>query len=131
MVSRLCNDGVDGVNITAADQEKINMFARKSAKLEELLEELKTAKQSLEDCDVVVERLFGFGYDDAVPVRMGDIFVTLTLNGTFEAVESRRNELGQQIQSMQNKARLLKTEIRLLKMQLYRRFGDKIHLEDD
>ena len=120
------------VHISLEDQQKINKFARLNSRLEDLKDELKAKQgeiQTLEDASTDLMMLEDD--EEKVPYQVGEVFVYLSQDEAQQKIESSKENLGDVVKSVENKAQAVKDEMSGLKALLYAKFGSAINLEAD
>ncbi|KAI8897229.1 Prefoldin beta-like protein [Globomyces pollinis-pini] len=121
-------DEVD-VEVTWEDQNNINKFSKLNARLDVLEEELKTKTTEKEYLDDLVMELELADEDELIPYRIGDSFVSLSLEQCQERIESEQSDIVKQVDDYQNDVNSIHSEMAKLKAMLYGKFGNSINLE--
>jgi len=121
------------VQIFREDQVKINTFAKKNHKLQELKEELKARQkelQNLEDAETEIMML-----DDeegeAIPIQVGEVFMLHSTDATSSMLEQAKEIANEDITRLQADIETIQEVLKNLKVQLYAKFGDNINLEEE
>ncbi|TNN42157.1 Prefoldin subunit 4 [Liparis tanakae] len=85
---------IEEVNVTFADQQKINKFARNTSRMTELKNEIEAKKKSLQNLQDASDDLMMLD-DDAllIPYQIGDVFVSHTQEETQELLEAAKVSL--------------------------------------
>ena len=120
------------VHISLEDQQKINKFARLNSRLEDLKDELKARQmeiQTLEDASTDLMMLEDD--EEKVPYQVGEVFIYLTQDEAQERLEKTKENVGDNVKSIDIKAQAVRDEMSALKSQLYAKFGSAINLEAD
>ena len=120
------------VHISLEDQQKINKFARLNSRLEDLKDELKARQmeiQTLEDASTDLMMLEDD--EEKVPYQVGEVFIYLTQDEAQERIEKTKENVGDNVKSIDIKAQAVRDEMSALKSQLYAKFGSAINLEAD
>ena len=120
------------VHISLEDQQKINKFARLNSRLEDLKDELKARQmeiQTLEDASTDLMMLEDD--EEKVPYQVGEVFIYLTQDEAQQRLEKTKENVGDNVKSIDIKAQAVRDEMSALKSQLYAKFGSAINLEAD
>ncbi|GIY21410.1 prefoldin subunit 4 [Caerostris extrusa] len=80
------------MNVSFEDQQKINKFARHNARLDDIIEELKTKEhelQALEDAesDLMMTEMA------LVPCRIGDVLIFMTRDEAQDVIEKKKENV--------------------------------------
>ena len=120
----------DDVPVTFEDQKKINSFARKNVRVNELLGEIEELKKKLQNIQDASDDLMLLEDDDElIGFKIGEVFINQTSDDTQNMLEDDKTEVNQQIEGLENNVHELKQVMNELKVQLYAKFGDSINLE--
>lgn len=120
----------DDVQVTFEDQKKINSFARKNVRVNELLSEIKELKkrrQNIEDSSD--DLLLLEDEDELIGYKIGEVFINQTLDNTQAMLENDKKDVNMQIEGLENNVKEIKQVMNDLKVKLYAKFGDSINLE--
>lgn len=122
--------GVEDVNVTFEDQQKINKFARNTNRMTEYKDEIETKKKSLQNLQDASDDIMMFD-DDAllVPYQIGDVFISHTQEETQEMLEAAKEVLEQEVKELEGKVSAIQQVLGDLKVHLYAKFGNNINLE--
>ncbi|XP_020624667.1 prefoldin subunit 4-like [Orbicella faveolata] len=122
--------GGEDTNITFEDQQQINTFARKSAKLQELKDEIEEKKKELQNLEDAGDEIMLLDDDTApIPYRIGEIFIHLSSEETQEYLEKAKSKLQEEMKSLESQSGEIKGVLGDLKVKLYAKFGNNINLE--
>ncbi|XP_071824152.1 prefoldin subunit 4-like isoform X1 [Apostichopus japonicus] len=124
-------DEKEDVNITFEDQQKINKFATNTNKLTEVEDEIQSKKKQLQNLQDAADELELADEDEAVPYRVGEVFVYQTSEEALKLVEQTKQSLEGDISLLNKDADAIKEILSQLKVQLYAKFGNNINLEMD
>ena len=120
------------ITVTRQDQDKINAFARKHQRNNEIKAELRKLKVEIEKIEDAIEEieLHDDETDGKIPYQMGDLYVFLSQEEAQEYMEGEKavgQKKQQELESQQeeNAAFLAK-----LKSELYSKFGTEINLDE-
>ncbi|XP_071824153.1 prefoldin subunit 4-like isoform X2 [Apostichopus japonicus] len=130
-VARGPTDEKEDVNITFEDQQKINKFATNTNKLTEVEDEIQSKKKQLQNLQDAADELELADEDEAVPYRVGEVFVYQTSEEALKLVEQTKQSLEGDISLLNKDADAIKEILSQLKVQLYAKFGNNINLEMD
>ncbi|KAJ3331404.1 hypothetical protein HDU76_003294 [Blyttiomyces sp. JEL0837] len=96
------------------------------ADLEEKYEEKKKEKEYLDDLETELELA---DEDEPLKYKIGDSFMSLSLDECKERIETEKAEIGTEVEGLKEKMDSLAEEMEKLKKALYKRFGKSINLE--
>ena len=120
------------MQITYADQQKINRFAKYNAKVEDFKEELKYRQGELVNIEEAVDELELADDDaDAIPFLMGEVFILNSVSKTQEFLQKAKEQKINEIKEYEMKSKELLEIMSDLKASLYGKFGSHIYLEND
>ncbi|XP_054637080.1 prefoldin subunit 4 isoform X2 [Dunckerocampus dactyliophorus] len=124
--------GVEDVNVTFEDQQKINKFARNTNRMTELKNEIESKKKSLQNLQDASDDLMMFDDDTLlIPYQIGDVFISHTQEETQEMLEAAKEALEQEVKGLEDRVSAIQQLLSDLKVQLYAKFGNNINLEAD
>ncbi|XP_039591389.1 prefoldin subunit 4 [Polypterus senegalus] len=124
--------GVEDVNVTFEDQQKINRFARNTSRMTELREEIESKKKSLQNLEDASEDIMMLDDDSLlIPYQIGDVFISHSQEETQEMLEAAKETLKEEIRDLEEKVGSIQQVLSDLKVQLYAKFGSNINLEAD
>ncbi|XP_028667755.1 prefoldin subunit 4 [Erpetoichthys calabaricus] len=124
--------GVEDVNVTFEDQQKINKFARNTSRMTELREEIESKKKSLQNLEDASEDIMMLDDDSLlIPYQIGDVFISHSQEETQEMLEAAKETLKEEIRDLEEKVGSIQQVLSDLKVQLYAKFGSNINLEAD
>ncbi|XP_077368949.1 prefoldin subunit 4 [Festucalex cinctus] len=124
--------GVEDVNVTFEDQQKINKFARSTNRMTELKKEIESKKKSLQNLQDASDDLMMFDDDSLlIPYQIGDVFISHTQEETQEMLEAAKEALQQEVKGLDERVSSIQQLLSDLKVQLYAKFGNNINLEAD
>lgn len=122
--------GGEDTNITFEDQQQINTFARKSARIQELKDEIEQKKKDLQNLEDAGDEVMLLDDDTApIPYRIGEIFIHLSSEETQEYLENAKSKIQDEIKSLESDTAEVKQLLADLKVKLYAKFGNNINLE--
>nr|ACO09975.1 Prefoldin subunit 4 [Osmerus mordax] len=124
--------GVEDVNVTFEDQQKINKFARNTNRMTELKDEIEAKKKSLQNLQDASDDIMMFDDDTLlVSYQIGDVFISHTQEETQEMLEAAKEGLEQEVKDLDGRVSAIQQVLADLKVQLYAKFGNNINLEAD
>ncbi|KAM9828678.1 prefoldin subunit 4 [Syngnathus typhle] len=124
--------GVEDVNVTFEDQQKINKFARSTNRMAELNKEIEAKKKSLQNLEDASDDLLMFDDDSLlIPYQIGDVFISHTQEESQEMLEAAKEALKQEVKELDERVSTIQQLLLDLKVQLYAKFGTNINLEAD
>ncbi|KAG0305134.1 hypothetical protein BGZ98_004549 [Dissophora globulifera] len=119
------------IQVSWQDQQNINTFSKHNARfqdLEETYEAKKTEKEYLDDLAMELELA---DEDEPVRYRIGEAFVSLSLEAAQERIAKTQSELDKEIEALKGQMDEAVEKMDELKKVLYARFGNAINLEKD
>ncbi|PWN32638.1 putative GIM3-Gim complex component [Meira miltonrushii] len=148
------------VEVSWADQQKINQFSRLNNRQTEALAELEAIRTEKEQVDEVFEEVqlleMSEGFEDdlgtsddedaekekstkttggvksnLIPFKIGDAFAHVTFEKATELLEKEQKRLQAEIERLETQSQLGEDEMKKLKVDLYAKFGSNINLERD
>ncbi|KAJ3412773.1 hypothetical protein HDV05_000240 [Chytridiales sp. JEL 0842] len=117
------------VEVTWADQQNINNFAKMNSKmsdLEDLYEAKKKESEYLDDLETELELA---DEDELIKYKIGDAFMSLSLTECQERIESERSVIKVDVEKLKTEMDTLQESMDQLKKVLYGKFGKSINLE--
>ncbi|KAH7054994.1 Prefoldin beta-like protein [Linnemannia elongata] len=119
------------IQVSWQDQENINTFSKYNAKLQDLEEAYESKKTEKEYLDDLAMELELADEDEPVKYRIGEAFVSLSLEAAQERISKSQEELDQEIEGLKAQMDEAVEKMDGLKKVLYARFGNAINLEKD
>ncbi|TIC44371.1 Prefoldin, subunit 4 [Wallemia mellicola] len=129
-LSMLGNEQADATEqVTWEDQSRINAFSKYNKRLEdieELLTDRKTEREQLDDLSMELELA-----DEDAPVlyKLGDAFVSISLEKAQEQIEADGESLDSAIEELKSAADDCEKNMSELKVHLKSKFKDSINLD--
>ncbi|KAB8556610.1 hypothetical protein FH972_025647 [Carpinus fangiana] len=117
------------VEVRREDQDSINAFSRLNNRESNLEAQLATLESQKADLEEVSSELELADEDEKVPYRVGDTFVSLSVDKVQELLQERVQEVEKEIGAVEGKLSSAREEMEGLKVKLYARFGKSINLE--
>ncbi|XP_035218420.1 prefoldin subunit 4-like [Stegodyphus dumicola] len=131
MASISRDSGNTDMHVSFEDQQKINKFACQNARLDDILDELKSKEneqQALEDAE---SELLLAVEQEKIPFRVGDIFTYVSTDEAQQMIEAKKDEIAKEINLLRDQRECIKQVMSDLKVQLYAKFGSNINLEPE
>ncbi|KAF9585619.1 hypothetical protein BGW38_001528 [Lunasporangiospora selenospora] len=119
------------IQVSWKDQENINAFSKHNAKLQDLEETYEIKKTEKEYLDDLAMELELADEDEPVRYRIGDAFISLSLEAAQERISKSQEELDKEIGELKTQMDQAVEKMDELKKVLYARFGNAINLEKD
>lgn len=119
------------VHVTYDDQQKINLFARTNARLQDLKEELDSKKKDLQNLEDAETELLMLDEEDRIPNQIGEVFVHLSHADTVERLSATKSSVQSEMAELERRCTEYRQVLSDLKVQLYAKFGNNINLEAD
>ncbi|KAG0237020.1 Prefoldin beta-like protein [Mortierella sp. GBAus27b] len=119
------------VQVTWKDQENINAFSKHSSQLQDLEESYTAKKTEKEYLDDLASELELADEDEPVRYRIGEAFVSLSLEAAQERISKSQQTLEEEIEGLKTQIDDITEKMDELKKLLYARFGNSINLEKD
>ncbi|KAM6976438.1 prefoldin subunit 4 [Aplochiton taeniatus] len=124
--------GVEDVNVTFEDQQKINKFARSTNRMTEFKDEIEAKKKALQNLQDASDDLMMCDDDSLlVPYQIGDVFISHTQEETQEMLEAAKEALEEEVKALEGRVSAIQQVLADLKVHLYAKFGNNINLEAD
>ncbi|VDL63292.1 unnamed protein product [Hymenolepis diminuta] len=119
----------EDIQITAADQGKINSFAKYNIKLKEYEAEVENKKNLLQNLNDLEDELL-LTEAEFHPFKIGESFFHLSTDETNEKIELQKKMLKERLITLESELGDCKATMSTLKKELYAKFGDNINLEE-
>ncbi|KAG0257816.1 hypothetical protein BG011_003745 [Mortierella polycephala] len=117
------------IQVSWQDQQNINTFSKYNAKLQDLEETYDTKKTEKEYLDDLASELELADEDEPVGYRIGEAFVSLSVEAAQERISNSQVELEKEIEELKSQMDEAAEKMDELKKVLYTRFGNAINLE--
>ncbi|CAN2390615.1 Prefoldin subunit 4 [Pristimantis euphronides] len=121
----------EDVNVTFEDQQKINIFARNTSRINELKHEIELKKKELQNLEDACDDIMMLEDSLLIPYQIGDVFISHSQDETQEMLEVAKKGLQDEIDALQSRVESIQQVLGDLKVQLYAKFGNNINLEAD
>jgi len=121
------------VHISKEDQSRINTFAKKNHRLQELQVELALRKKELQNLEDAETEMMMLDDDEAenIPMQVGEVFILQGTDDTSTLLERAKEIANDDIGRLETTIESTQDVLKNLKVQLYAKFGDNINLEED
>ncbi|KAL0083075.1 Prefoldin subunit 4 [Phycomyces blakesleeanus] len=119
------------VEVSWADQQKINEFSKLNAKIDDLEEQYEKMKQEKEYLDDVAMELELADEDEPVRYKVGDTFAHVPVSEALERVEKDTEKIQLELDNIRSDVESVQGKMEELKKLLYAKFGNAINLEKD
>ncbi|XP_072270296.1 prefoldin subunit 4 [Pyxicephalus adspersus] len=119
----------EDVNVTFEDQQKINIFARNTSRINELKDEIEIKKKELQNLEDACDDIMMLDDSLLIPYQIGDVFISHSQEETQEMLEAAKKALEEEMESLQSRVESIQQVLSDLKIQLYAKFGNNINLE--
>jgi len=118
--------------VTRVDQDKINLFSRMNQRMTDIDASIASRKKTVTDIDdanEIVENLQIVEEDAPVYFRIGECFMLQTCDDIGDMIETEKKKLESELSKYEVEKKSTESEMNKLKVSLYAKFGDQIHLE--
>ncbi|KAG0029744.1 hypothetical protein BGZ82_007750 [Podila clonocystis] len=119
------------IQVSWQDQQNINTFSKYNARFQDLEETYEAKKTEKEYLDDLASELELADEDESVKYRIGETFVSLSLEAAMERINKSQEELDRDIETLKAQMDEAVEKMDGLKKVLYARFGNAINLEKD
>merc|ERR1712226_1396223 len=121
------------VQVTRAEQEKINTFARHHQSNMEIKSEISRIQLEIQKINDALEEieLHDEETDGKIPYQMGDLYVFLTQEETEEYIQDEQRNAAKRMNVLEDKKKENDQLLAKLKQELYGKFGKDINLDDE
>ncbi|XP_040186257.1 prefoldin subunit 4 [Rana temporaria] len=119
----------EDVNVTFEDQQKINIFARNTSRINELKDEIELKKKELQNLEDACDDLMMLDDSLLIPYQIGDVFISHPQEETQEMLEAAKKAVEEEMEALQSRVESIQQVLSDLKIQLYAKFGNNINLE--
>ncbi|CDS11554.1 hypothetical protein LRAMOSA03817 [Lichtheimia ramosa] len=119
------------VEVSWADQQRINEFSKLNAKIDDLEEKYEKLKQEKEYLDDVSMELELADEDEPIRHKIGDAFVHIPVSEALERVAKENEQLDLKLEAVKSDIDSVQSKMSDLKKDLYAKFGSSINLEKD
>ncbi|XP_055942308.1 prefoldin subunit 4-like [Argiope bruennichi] len=119
------------MHVSFEDQQKINKFARHNARLDDIIEELKSKENELQALEDAEADLMLSMDKDKVPYRIGDVFAFISIDEAQQMLDEKKENVNLEAKALRDQQESIKQMMSDLKVQLYAKFGNNINLEPE
>ncbi|CAL1281209.1 unnamed protein product [Larinioides sclopetarius] len=127
MTSKTEND----MHVSFEDQQKINKFARHNARLDDIIEELKSKEHELQALEDAESDLMLSMDKDKISYRIGDVFAFISIDEAQQMLDEKKENVNLEAKALRDQQESIKQMMSDLKVQLYAKFGNNINLEPE
>lgn len=120
-------------NVTSADQQLINKFARLHQNFSHIKEEIKELSNDLLNINEAADELMLLDAEDSesIPFRIGQTFVHFDSDTMTAKLEKLKETTEKTISERKAQNAAYQNDMETLKRTLYAKFGDRINLESE
>mmetsp|Transcript_1263 Transcript_1263/g.3210 ORF Transcript_1263/g.3210 Transcript_1263/m.3210 type:complete len:124 (-) Transcript_1263:70-441(-) len=118
------------VEVRREDQLKINEFGRLNAKVHEKRADRNALQKAIEELDDATTELAVGDGDDVKLMLGGEAFVDVSEDFATEHCEAMRDKYQVDLDKLADEIRVIEDRQKILKVDLYGRFGSNINLEE-
>ncbi|GFS99234.1 prefoldin subunit 4 [Nephila pilipes] len=111
------------MHVSFEDQQKINKFARHNARLDDIVEELKSKENELQALEDAESDLMLSEDKDKVPFRIGDVFVFVSVDDAQQMIEEKKENVSLDAKALRDQQAAVKQMITRIKFI----FNSKFH----
>ncbi|CAI8038062.1 Prefoldin subunit 4 [Geodia barretti] len=129
MTAPSTKEGVKDVEVEKEDQMRINLFARKNARLLDIREKITEKEKELQNLEDASDELMMGDSDIPVPYQVGETFIHVKEEEAQEIMEKAKERLQEELTKLKTSSETIEGVMTHLKVQLYSKFGDNINLE--
>ncbi|KAF8787112.1 Prefoldin subunit 4 like protein [Argiope bruennichi] len=125
------------MHVSFEDQQKINKFARHNARLDDIIEELKSKENELQALEDAEADLMLSMDKDKVPypfykcVLSCDVFAFISIDEAQQMLDEKKENVNLEAKALRDQQESIKQMMSDLKVQLYAKFGNNINLEPE
>uniref|UniRef100_A0A7S4PTB7 Prefoldin subunit 4 n=1 Tax=Alexandrium monilatum TaxID=311494 RepID=A0A7S4PTB7_9DINO len=117
------------IEVEKDDQQRINAFSRLNLRYDELDEEIKELKKSIQTYKDATEEIEGCMEDNGIALRIGEAFTPVEEDAAIEKLSKLTEQSEVRLTECTNEIEDVKTRMDVLKKVLYSKFGTSINLE--
>eukprot|EP00262_Sarcandra_glabra_P007198 TRINITY_DN19838_c0_g1_i1.p1 TRINITY_DN19838_c0_g1~~TRINITY_DN19838_c0_g1_i1.p1 ORF type:complete len:127 (-),score=37.69 TRINITY_DN19838_c0_g1_i1:70-450(-) len=122
--------GGSETEVTWEDQQNINKFGRLNNRLHELDDEIKIAKEAIENLEDASNELI-LSDEDMVRFQIGEVFTHMPREDVESRLEKMKEETIKDLERLEEEKMSVLAQMAELKKILYGKFKDSINLEED
>eukprot|EP00928_Gymnodinium_smaydae_P067964 TRINITY_DN509_c0_g1_i1.p1 TRINITY_DN509_c0_g1~~TRINITY_DN509_c0_g1_i1.p1 ORF type:complete len:150 (-),score=49.45 TRINITY_DN509_c0_g1_i1:255-641(-) len=117
------------IEVDRDDQKRINDFSRLNLRYDDLDEEIKTLKATVQSYKDATEEIEGCMETDGIMVRIGEAWTTVDEDVATEKLARLIDDAEKRLSEVTDEIEQVKTDMDALKKVLYSKFGSSINLE--
>ncbi|KAI9185635.1 hypothetical protein LWI28_009008 [Acer negundo] len=122
--------GKSDTEVTWEDQQNINKFGRLNNRLHELLDEIKTAKETNDNLEDASNELI-LTDEEVIRFQVGEVFVHVPNDEVESRIEEMKEATSTNLEKLEEEKGTILAQMAELKKILYGKFKDSINLEED
>eukprot|EP00928_Gymnodinium_smaydae_P067965 TRINITY_DN509_c0_g2_i1.p1 TRINITY_DN509_c0_g2~~TRINITY_DN509_c0_g2_i1.p1 ORF type:complete len:129 (-),score=50.52 TRINITY_DN509_c0_g2_i1:68-454(-) len=117
------------IEVDRDDQKRINDFSRLNLRYDDLDEEIKTLKATVQSYKDATEEIEGCMETDGIMVKIGEAWTTVDEDVATEKLSKLIDDAEKRLSEVTDEIEQVKTDMDALKKMLYSKFGSSINLE--
>eukprot|EP01029_Cantina_marsupialis_P032313 TRINITY_DN9737_c0_g1_i1.p1 TRINITY_DN9737_c0_g1~~TRINITY_DN9737_c0_g1_i1.p1 ORF type:complete len:135 (+),score=42.88 TRINITY_DN9737_c0_g1_i1:183-587(+) len=122
---------VEDVEVTRADQDKINAFGRLNTLKGELEVEMAFKKKLIDSMDDAEEELMmGEDEEDFARIHIGEAFLKSDTMTASDYLEEKRESVKEEIVGLESRLKVIRKDLEMLKKEIKASLGDAVNLEE-
>lgn len=118
-----------GKKVLWADQQRINKFGRLNNRLQEIKELIIKKKSETDNLKEAVEDIDNLLDDDACKIKIGEVYIEVSNEEAEEYAKECDIKATEDLEILKNEVTKIEKEMKVLKVELYAKFGNTINLE--
>ncbi|KAK2637847.1 hypothetical protein Ddye_025642 [Dipteronia dyeriana] len=122
--------GKSDTEVTWEDQQNINKFGRLNNRIHELLDEIKTAKETNDNLEDASNELI-LTDEEVIRFQVGEVFVHVPNDEVENRIEEMKEATSKNLEKLEEEKGTILAQMAELKKILYGKFKDSINLEED
>ncbi|KAK8651110.1 hypothetical protein V6N13_140724 [Hibiscus sabdariffa] len=122
--------GASETEVTWEDQQNINKFGRLNNRLHELEDEIKVAKETIDNLEDASNELI-LTDEEVVRFQIGEVFAHVPKEEVETRIEEMKEVSSKNLEKLEEEKESVVGQMAELKKVLYGKFKDSINLEED
>ncbi|KAL4340825.1 hypothetical protein GQ457_08G013250 [Hibiscus cannabinus] len=122
--------GASETEVTWEDQQNINKFGRLNNRLHELEDEIKVAKETIDNLEDASNELI-LTDEEVVRFQIGEVFAHVPKEEVETRIEEMKEVSSKNLEKLEEEKESIVAQMAELKKVLYGKFKDSINLEED
>ncbi|GMI84639.1 PREFOLDIN 4, ABI3-interacting protein 3 [Hibiscus trionum] len=122
--------GASETEVTWEDQQNINKFGRLNNRLHELEDEIKVAKEAIDNLEDASNELI-LTDEEVVRFQIGEVFAHVPKEDVETRIEEMKEVSSKNLEKLEEEKESVVAQMAELKKVLYGKFKDSINLEED